>query len=124
MAGPGGGRPSCPLPVQFDCWNQSRISGLQSSRSPTEPPERMSLEQVAELQILTEGLVTLMPAEPFGLCRMHAVIHTGRQRTALQAVATKLQARESSRNRAHLDNQCEGACRQCVLIEPGQGRGR
>jgi len=87
------------------------------------PAEWMAVEQVTELQILAEDLVALVPAEPLQLRRTHASVQAGRQRAAFEAVAADLQAREASRNRARLNDQCQGACRQCVRTEPGQGRG-
>src|SRR5271166_3341246 len=52
--------------------------------------ERMSFEQIAELQVFAEHIKALVAAEPFEFGGMHAALHAGGQCAAFQAVAAEI----------------------------------
>jgi len=72
---------------------------LENQRS-EHAAERMPLEQVAELQVFAPHVEALVPTEPLQLCRMHAGIHAGGQRAALEAVPAQFALLETGRHGA------------------------
>ena len=68
----------------------------------------MSLERIAEFEVLAEYVKTLVAAEPLQLGRMDAAVHAGGQGAALEAVAAEIAQPEAGRDGAGLDDLCDG----------------
>ena len=54
------------------------------------PGEGMVLEQVAELQVLSQHLERLVPPQPLEGRGVHAAVHAGGERAAFEAVAAEV----------------------------------
>ena len=83
----------------------------------------MPFEQVAEFEVLAEHVKTLVAAEPLELGGMRARLHAGAEGAALEAVAAELAGRESRGDGAGLDDARDGARRQRLGADRGEGRG-
>src|SRR5208337_1624971 len=85
--------------------------------------KRVSLEQIAKLQILPEHVETLVAAEPLELGRMFATVHASGERAALEAVSAEIPPLESRLHGARFDDRGDGPGRDRLTADPGQGRG-
>jgi hypothetical protein len=83
----------------------------------------MPLEQVPKFEILAEHIEALVPTEPLELAGVNAWLHAGAEGAALQAVATELATREPRGVGAGLDDARDGARRQRLDADRGEGRG-
>ena len=83
----------------------------------------MPIEQVAELEILAEHVKTLVAAEPLELGGVRAHGHAGAEGAAFEAVAAELAPREARRDGTGLDDARNGARRQRLGTDRGEGRG-
>lgn len=92
-------------------------------RSLQHTTERVCLERVAELEVLIEHGVALVPAELLEPGEMHAEVHAGGERAALEAVSAQSGAVEAGSGRAALDDAGYGAGvdRRGAHDEAGQG---
>jgi len=83
----------------------------------------MSLEKIAEFEVLAEHVEALVAAEPLQLGRMDAALHAGGERAALEALAVEIARPGAGRHSAGLDEMCDGLRRDRAGADPGQGRG-
>jgi len=92
------------------------------SRRSEDAAERVAFEQVAELQVSTEHVVALVPAEPLQLRGIYAAIYAGGERAELQALDAKLTPSEAGRDGPGLYHEGHGLGGQRLRAEAGQGR--
>lgn len=85
--------------------------------------QRMTFEQIAELQVFSQRVITLVTAKPLQLGRVYAAVHPCRDRPTLEAVPAELAATEACRDGTRLDDQRHGLCGQGLGADAGPGRG-
>lgn len=83
----------------------------------------MPFERVAELQVLVEHGVALVPAELFEPGGVDALIHAGGERAAFERMSAEQLAVEASRRRPLLDDAPDRAGIDGFGTDPGEGGG-
>ena len=100
------------------------LPSLRSAARSEHVAQRMAVERVAELEIRVEHGVALVAAELLQAGRMHAAIHAGGQRAALEAVAAPaVPSNPAARARA-LDDPGDAARIEWRPAERGAAAGR
>ena len=88
------------------------------------PTWRMSLEQVPELEIFSQEVEPLVPAEPLQLGTVAAAFPAGDERATLDAVTAEVAPIKAGADGAGLNDLSDGLGRNRGAADAGQGRGR